>query len=223
MGVNMNILYVFAHPEPKSFNSAMKEAALMALNEQGHEVKLSDLFAMGFKSVLDKHDFLQPKKTDTFNPFLEQMSASKNGTFSRDIMDEMEKVRWADMLVFHFPIYFTNMPAMMKGWMDRVFAAGFAFNPATQSAYKTGLLKGKKAMLVMTAGAEELLYSKEGMHGDIHELLRYITHCTLEYTGLEVLPSHIVFGAGKMSEERVNAEIRSYMDRLRSVLPSARD
>lgn len=217
----MHVLYIFAHPEPKSFNSAMKEAALRTLNEQGHEVKLSDLFSMEFKPVLDRHDFLQPKRTDAFNPFMEQMNASKNGTFSQDIMDEMEKVNWADMLIFQFPIYFTGFPAMMKGWIDRVFAAGFAFNPATGSAYETGLLTGKMAMLVMTAGADEELYSKGGVHGDIHELLRYITHCTLEYTGLEVLPSHIVFGAGKMSEERVKAEISSYTDILRSVIPPA--
>lgn len=213
----MKILYIFSHPEPKSFNSAMKEAALQTLNEQDHEVKLSDLFAMDFKPLLDRHDFLQPKRTDVFNPFLEQMNASKKGTFSKDIMDEMEKVAWSDMLIFQFPIYFTGFPAMMKGWIDRVFAAGFAFNPATGSAYETGLLKGKKAMLVMTAGADEELYSEGGMHGDIHELLRYITHCTLEYTGLEVLPSHMIFGAGKMSEERVRSEIRYYMERLRSL------
>lgn len=216
----MKILYIFAHPEPRSFNSAMKEAALHTLDEQGHEVKLSDLFAMDFKPVLDRRDFLQPKRTDVFNPFMEQMNASKKGTFSKDIMDEMEKVTWSDMLIFQFPIYFTGFPAIIKGWVDRVFAAGFAFDPVTGSAYETGLLRGKKAMLVMTAGADETLYSKGGMHGDIHELLRYITHCTLEYTGLEVLPSHIVFGAGKMSEERVRSEISSYMERLRSLVPS---
>lgn len=217
----MKILYIFAHPEPKSFNAAMKEAALQRLNEQGHEVKLSDLFVMDFKPLLDRHDFLQPKRTDVFNPFLEQMNASKKGTFSKDILDEMEKVAWSDILIFQFPIYFTGFPAMMKGWIDRVFAAGFAFNPATGSAYETGLLKGKKAMLVMTAGADEALYSEGGMHGDIHELLRYITHCTLEYTGLEVLPPHMVFEAGKMSEERVRSEIGSYMERLRSLAREA--
>ncbi|MCQ6963089.1 NAD(P)H-dependent oxidoreductase [Methanolobus chelungpuianus] len=213
----MKILYIFAHPEPRSFNSAMKEAALRTLDEQGHEVKLSDLFAMDFKPVLDRRDFLQPKRTDVFNPFMEQMHASKKGTFSKDIMDEMEKVTWVDILIFQFPIYFTGFPAMIKGWIDRVFAAGFAFNPATGSMYEAGLLRGKKAMLVMTAGADEALYSKGGAHGDINELLRYITHCTLGYTGLEVLPSYIVFGAGKMSEERVRSEISSYIERLRSL------
>lgn len=216
-GVNMNILYIFAHQEPKSFNSTLKEAAITFLEKNGHSVRLSDLYAMKFNPVLDRADFLQPKNTDIFNPFLEQMNASKKGTFSPDIMNEMEKVKWADLLIFQFPIYFTNLPAIMKGWIDRVFAPGFAFNPATQSAYETGLLKGKKAMTVTSTGAEESWYSEGGQHGDIHELLRYFEHCTLEFTGLEVLPSHIVFGAGKMSKERVDKEISNYMEKLKSV------
>ncbi|WP_406656993.1 NAD(P)H-dependent oxidoreductase [Methanolobus sp. ZRKC2] len=213
----MNILYVFAHQEPKSFNSTLKEAAITSFEKKGYTVRLSDLYAMEFKPVLDRADFLQPKKTDIFNPFLEQMNASKKGTFALDIMNEMEKVKWADMIIFQFPIYFTGMPAIMKGWLDRIFAPGFAFNPVNQNAYETGLLKGKKAMIVISTGAEESWYSKGGQHGDIHELLRYITHCTLEYAGLEVLPSHIVFGAGKMSEERVGEEVRSYVEKLNSI------
>ncbi|KXS43285.1 MAG: ribosyldihydronicotinamide dehydrogenase [Methanolobus sp. T82-4] len=213
----MNILYVFAHQEAKSFNSSLKEAAITSLEKNGHDVRLSDLYSMQFKPVLDRDDFTQPKRDDIFNPFLEQMNASNNASFSRDILDEMEKVKWADFLIFQFPIYFTNMPAIMKGWIDRVFAPGFAFNPATQSAYDTGLLKGKKAIVVTSTGAEEAMYSKGGPHGDIHELLRYLTHCTLEFTGLEVFPSHIIFGASKMSQERVDDEIRRYLEKLDSV------
>lgn len=219
----MNILYVFAHQEAKSFNSTLKEAAITHLEKKGHAVRLSDLYAMEFKPVLDRTDFLQPERTDVFNPFLEQMNASKKGTFAPDIMTEMEKVKWADLLIFQFPIYFTNMPAILKGWIDRVFAPGFAFNPATQSAYETGLLKGKKAMIITSAGAEEEWYSEGGQHGDIRELLRYLTHCTLEFTGLEVLPAHIVFGAGNMSTERVDGEIRKYMEKLGSVAPQEKD
>ena len=68
---------------------------------------------------------------------------------------------------FQFPIYFTSMPAIMKGWIDRVLAPGFGFNPATNSAYETGLFKGKSAMLAMTTGAPEGMYSESGAHGDL--------------------------------------------------------
>ncbi len=211
----MNILYIFAHPEPKSFNSFMKELAVKELEEKGNRVRHSDLYTMGFKPVLDKRDFLQRKKTDSFNPFIEQITASKEGTFSDDIMAEMEKVKWADILIFHFPIYFTAMPAIMKGWIDRVFAAGFAFSPIKNRVYENGLLKGKKVMMVISTGAEEEWYSMQGKHGDIQELLRYITHCTFEYVGMEVIDSHIIFGAGKMTAERVDEELKLYLGKLK--------
>lgn len=214
----MNILYIFAHPEPRSFNSAMKEMAIKTIEEKGNEIRLSDLYSMGFKPALDQSDFLQRKDPDLFNPFLEQITASKEGTFSDDIMSEMEKIKWADVLIFHFPIYFTGMPAIMKGWIDRTFAAGFAFSPIKDRVYENGLLKGKKAMMVISTGAEEDWYSLEGRHGDINELLRYINHCTFEYVGMEVLETHMIFGAGKMSSERVTEELERYQMRLNSIL-----
>ena len=60
----MKVLIVYAHPEPKSFNGAMKDLAITVLKEQGHEVKVSDLYAMNFKAVADKEDFLELEKTD---------------------------------------------------------------------------------------------------------------------------------------------------------------
>ncbi|MEZ5333826.1 MAG: NAD(P)H-dependent oxidoreductase [Methanolobus sp.] len=210
----MNVLYIFAHPEPKSFNSSMKEMAIKAIKEKGNTVKLSDLYSMGFKPVLDQSDFIQRKNPDSFNPFMEQITASKEGTFSEDIMREMEKVKWADFIVFHFPIFFTGMPAIMKGWIDRVFAAGFAFSPIKDRVYENGLLKGKKVMIITSMGADEEWYSAGGRHGDIRELLKYMTHCTFEYVGVEVVDLHAVFGAGRMSAERGDEELRRYKNKI---------
>jgi NAD(P)H dehydrogenase (quinone) len=210
----MKVLYVFAHPEPKSFNAAMKNTALAALKEKGHEVKLSDLYAMGFNPILKASDFPERKNPDFFNPFLEAIKASKTGAFSPDIKEEMEKVKWADLLIFQFPIYFTAMPAIMKGWIDRVLAPGFGFNPVTNSAYDTGLFKGKSAMLAFTAGAPKEVYSESGAHGDIHRHLESITHCVFEYMGMKVLPSFMVFEAGNMSRERGDGELEKYRQRI---------
>lgn len=217
----MNVLYIFAHPEPKSFNSSMKEMAIKTLEDRGVSVRLSDLYSMNFKPVLDQSDFLKRKNTDSFNPFLEQITASKEGTFSEDIMNEMEKVKWADVLIFQFPVFFTGMPAIMKGWIDRVFAPGFAFSPIKDRVYENGLLKGKKAMMVISTGAEEDWYSEGGRHGDIRELLKSINHCIFEYVGMEALDMHITFGAGKMSEEKVIEEMNRYRDKLNLLFPGA--
>ncbi|WP_440946127.1 NAD(P)H-dependent oxidoreductase [Methanosarcina sp. T3] len=210
----MKVLYVYAHPEPKSFNAAMKDTAIAALQEKGHEVKLSDLYAMEFNPVLKASDFPERKNPDFFNPFLEAIRASKTGAFSPDIKEEMEKVKWADLLIFQFPIYFTAMPAIMKGWIDRVLAPGFGFNPITNSAYDTGLFKGKSAMLTFTTGSPKEVYSEGGTHGDIHKHLESITHCVFEFMGMKVLPSFTVYEASSMTKERGAEELDGYRKRI---------
>ena len=89
----MKILYVYAHPEPKSFNSALKDIALNTLKEKGHEIILSDLYAMKFNPVLTATDFPELKTLEVFKPFSEAIKASKEGTFAPDIKGEMENVR----------------------------------------------------------------------------------------------------------------------------------
>ena len=210
----MKVLYVFAHPEPKSFNAAMKDTALAALKENGHEVKLSDLYAMEFNPVLKASDFPERRNPDFFNAFLEAIKASKTGAFSPDIKEEMEKVKWADLLIFQFPIYFTAMPAIMKGWIDRVLAPGFGFNPVTNSAYDTGLFKGKSAILAFTTGSPKETYSEGGAHGDINKHLESITRCVFEFMGMKVLPSFIVFEASAMKQERGAEELERYKKRI---------
>jgi len=210
----LKVFYIYAHPEPKSFNAALKDTALAALKEKGHEVKLSDLYAMKFNPVLTASDFPERKNPEFFNAFLEAIRASKTGAFAPDIKEDMEKVKWADLIIFQFPIFFTAMPAIMKGWMDRVLAPGFGFNPITNSAYDTGLLKGKSAMLVTTAGSPEEMYSEGGAHGDLNKHLESITHCVFEFMGMKVLPSHVIYEASSMSRERGTEELEKYRKRL---------
>jgi NAD(P)H dehydrogenase (quinone) len=210
----MKVLYIYAHPEPKSFNAAMKDTALYALKEKGHEVTLSDLYAMKFHPVLKASDFPERKSPDFFNPFLEAINASKTGAFAPDIKEEMEKVKSSDLIIFQFPIYFTAMPAIMKGWIDRVLSPGFGFNPVTNSVYETGLFKGKSAMLVMTAGSPKEMYSEGGGHGDLNKHLESITHCVFEFMGMRVLPSYVIYEASSMTRERGTEELEKYRKRL---------
>lgn len=213
----MNVLIIFAHPEPNSLNGIMKDLAAKTLRDNGHEVKISDLYGMHFKATLDKQDFTQRKDESLFNPILEQLNASSAGSFTEDVRDEMKKVEWADILIFQFPVWWTSFPAIMKGWIDRIFANGFAFDSSKEKYYEYGLLKGKKAMLSFTTGAPEVAYSKNGPHGDINELFVYITHTMLELAGLEVLPSFTIFGPSLMSKSEVKGHLEEYEKVLKSV------
>jgi len=131
-------------------------------------------------------------------------------------MEEIEKVSWADMIIFQFPVWWSNMPAILKGWFDRVFIQGFVVDLQEGRVYDRGLLKGKSAMLAVTTGASEEMYSPGGIHGDLRQHLSVIMHNTLEFTGISVLPPFIVFGAADMSREKGSREI----DRYRNVLES---
>ena len=213
----MNVLIVFAHPEPNSLNGAMKDLAAKILRDKGHEVKISDLYGMQFKAVLDQNDFSERKKGQQFNPVMEQANAVGTGALSEDIKDEVKKVKWADMMIFQFPVWWTSPPAILKGWFDRVFLPGVVHNIAEGKLYDTGLLRGKKAMLSFTTGATKDVYSSEGPHGDLNDLFKFITHNILEVTGLEVLPSACIYGAGVISKEHVKEELEQFKERINSL------
>ncbi len=213
----MNVLIVFAHPEPNSLNGVMKDLAAKTLRDNGHDVKISDLYGMRFKAVLDQDDFSQRKDNDIFNPMMEQVNAVGTGSLSQDIKDEVEKIKWADMIIFQFPVWWTSLPAILKGWIDKVFLPGVVHNIAEGKMYDTGLLKGKKAMLSFTTGATKDVYSSEGPHGDLDEIFKYITHNILELTGLEVLPSFGLYGPATMSKEQVKKELEKFKERVNSI------
>lgn len=83
---------------------------------------------------------------------------SLTGTQSADIAGEQEKLLWADTVIFQFPLWWFSLPAIMKGWIDRVYAYGFAYGVGEHSdthwgdRYGEGTFAGKRAMLVVTAG-----------------------------------------------------------------------
>ncbi len=213
----MNVLIVYAHPEPNSLNGFMKDLAAKTLRNNGHEVKISDLYGMNFKATLDQNDFSQRKDEKFFNPIMEQVNALGTGSLAQDIKDEVEKIKWADMLIFQFPVWWTSFPAILKGWIDRVFLPGVVHNLAEGKLYDTGLLKGKKAMLSFTTGATKDVYSSNGPHGDLDELFKYITHNILELTGLEVIRSFGIYGPAVMSKEEVKEELERFKETINSL------
>ena len=212
-----NVLIVYAAPEPKSLNGALLAAALKTLTDRGTSVEISDLYGMQFKPVLDSSDFPDRWDATVFDPAAEQMHAIACGSIAPHIAAEIEKVRRADLLIIQFPIWWTSMPAILKGWFDRVFAQGFVVNIATGEVYGRGLLRGKKALVVVTAGSPAELYMPGGPHGDLHELLRPLTHNLLEFCGLEVLPTHVVYSAAGIAPIDADREVELYQDRLLAI------
>ncbi|HLO12004.1 MAG TPA: NAD(P)H-dependent oxidoreductase [Pseudoneobacillus sp.] len=189
----MNVLIVYAHPSPTSYNAALKDAAIEALENRGAAVKISDLYGMNFNPVASLSDVAVPK-----NP----------NDVPEDIKMEREKVEWADYIIFQFPMWWTSAPAIVKGWFDRVFAAGFAYGPGV---YNHGNLKGKKAMLSFTTGGKHLgSYGPLGLKGEMNERLFNIQHEILYFSGLDVIEPFIV-PSGVSLEER-----KDYIEQLKT-------
>lgn len=196
----MKVLFVFAHPEPKSLNGSIKDVAVNKLKTMGYEIKVSDLYRMEFKAVLDKKDFLNLANPQRFNPIAEQIHAVETNSFSNDIKEEIKKVKWADIIIFQFPIWYGSMPAIMKGWFERIFANGFSSNMFKGLVYDKGLMKGKKAMLSFTTGGPEENYLMNIPDKDPGKLLPTITE-SLKFSGFDLVEPFVIFNALGLSVE----------------------
>lgn len=211
----MNVLVVYWHPEPKSFNGAMFQTAIEALEGAGHKVKTSDLHAMNFDPVSGRHNFTTTNEPEFFKQQLEEMYATDNDGFAPEIEAEIQKLEWCDLVIFQFPLWWFGMPAMLKGWVDRVFVMGRTYGGGR--FYENGVYKGKKAMVSVTMGGPEELYVKDGWNGDLDAILRPIHRGVFEFNGFSVLEPHKVFGPARKTEDERKAELDNYAQRLTSI------
>jgi NAD(P)H dehydrogenase (quinone) len=110
--------------EPKSFKGALTRAATEALTAAGHEVVVSDLHAMGFNPVSDRRNFTNVHDPDYYRQQAEEADAAAVDGFAPDLEVEMDKLFWYDALILQFPLWWFGLPAILKGWIDRVIASG---------------------------------------------------------------------------------------------------
>lgn len=219
----MNVLLIYAHPEPDSLNGALKNFTVEHLQQAGHQIQVSDLYAMQWKSQFDGDDFPDRDPSQRFDPSRDSQVAFE----ATDIKTEQQKLLWADMVIFQFPLWWFSMPAIMKGWIDRVYAYGFAYGVGEYSdthwgdRYGEGTLAGKRAMLLVTIGGWESHYSARGINGPIEDLLFPIHHGCLFYPGFTVLPPHLLYRTGKMDNEHFDAECQRLAERLDTLESSA--
>lgn len=141
----MKHLIIYAHPNQESLNGQFKQCIEKTLKEQEHEVVVRDLYQLEFNPVLS----------------IEDMMGQRNGTVDDRIEKEQEYISWADVVTFIHPIWWTGMPAIMKGYIDRVFSYGFAYR--YDQGIQKGLLTGKQAIILNTHGKSNEEYTAIGM------------------------------------------------------------
>jgi NAD(P)H dehydrogenase (quinone) len=211
----MNVLIVYAHPEKQSMNGAMYQAAIKSLKTAGHSVKTSDLYVLQFNPVSDRSNFSSVSDPLFFKQQLEELYATKNNSFADVINREQEKLEWCDLMIWQFPLWWFSVPAILKGWVDRVFAMGRFYRHSY--SYEKGFFQGKKALLSLTTGGAAESYLKDGYNGDIYTILKPLQRGILEFTGFSVLQPQIIYGPVRQSPEERTAELGRWEKRLTTI------
>lgn len=215
----MKTLVVYAHPEPRSLNGALKDLAVSTLEDAGHEVRVSDLYAMNWKAVVDAEDYGRAASSP-LRVVSDSGRAFDAGTLTQDVRAEQEKLLWADTVIFQFPLWWYTMPAILKGWFDRVFTYHFAYGVGEHSdtrygeRFGEGTLAGRKALLSVTVGGRESHYAARGINGPIDDLLFPIQHGILYYPGIEVLPPFVLYGADRLTGADYTDVAKAWEQRL---------
>lgn len=212
----MNVLIVHAHPEAKSFNTALMALAQDHFSQAGHEVVVSDLYAMNWNPVASADDFAQRKSPDYLVYALEQRYNFEKQAIAPDITAELAKLKKADLVIFNFPLYWFSVPAILKGWIDRVLISGVCYGGLR--FYDQGGLKGKKALVSLTLGGREHMFGENAIHGELIDgMLRPLLRGTLAYVGLEVLPPFIGYHVPYISQEAREQMLVDYKNHLNNL------
>ncbi|HLS13578.1 MAG TPA: NAD(P)H-dependent oxidoreductase [Beutenbergiaceae bacterium] len=215
-----NVLWVYAHPTARSMNHALMVEGVRALSTD-HDVVVSDLYAQRWNPVLSVDDLGDTAlQGSTFGDATK--AAYQEGRLPEDVRREQARLRAADVLVLQFPLWWTGMPAILKGWVDRVFSHGFAFgvkDPDTGHTrkYGDGGLAGRRALAITTAGDRSSAFGPRGINGDADSLMFPITHGLFWYTGMAPLWPHVITATDTPGWDSYEAERAALVHRLRDV------
>lgn len=203
----MKALIVFAHPNPLSLNGRLKDQAVRTLTGAGHSVEVSDLYGMHFQAVAGPDDFIQLSNPGYFDLQKEQIHALGNQNFTPEIADEQEKLRRADLLIFQFPFWWYSMPAIVKGYFDRVFSVGFAYGSGFE-------LAGKKVLVSTTTGAGTDWLSEDQPPGSVQRIFHHILYGTFAFCKTIVLDPFIVYHAKRLEESQKREKLEEWHQAL---------
>ncbi|MET3035571.1 NAD(P)H-dependent oxidoreductase [Chryseobacterium sp. NRRL B-14859] len=178
----MKHLIIYAHPNENSLNHHLLEHVVKILESEHHEIIIRDLYQINFDPVFS----------------LDDIQGQFAGKLADDVLAEQAYITWADHITFIYPIWWTGLPAIMKGYIDRVFSYGFAYR--YDQGIQKGLLKGKKAVIINTHGKSREEYEQTGMN---KALSLTSDKGIFLYSGFEIIRHFFFDKADKTSAEQV--------------------
>jgi NAD(P)H dehydrogenase (quinone) len=146
----MRVLVIYCHPDPGSFITAARDRALAGLAAAAHDVRHTDLYGEGF----------QPEMTAT-----ERRTHAEAGV-AVDLRRYADDLQWAEALVLVYPTWWSAQPAVLKGWIDRVWVAGVAWElPEGKTVLRPLLTDVRRIVVVTTHGSSKLINALQGEAG----------------------------------------------------------
>jgi NAD(P)H dehydrogenase (quinone) len=135
----MKIYVVFAHPSTESFTREVLDEFSRGLQDAGHSIEIGDLYQKDFKTDMDLEQYTRETGTDSDAPL------------PPDVRHEHAKINAADMLAFIYPVWWSDCPAKLKGWFDRVLTFGYAYT-YEGGEHSTSKIEIQKALVICPAG-----------------------------------------------------------------------
>lgn len=189
----MNQLIILAHPKKESFTHQLKSELVDRFYEHGNDVKVRDLYDLKFNPILSAPE----------------LKVNKKGEFMADVVVEQNYIQWADEITIMYPLWWNAFPAILKGYIDRIFTNGFAFR--INGNGPEGLLKEKGVRLITTAGmSEESLESS-----NVYEGLRITQdHGVFEFCGMEIIDHLYVTRVTSLSENEKQHAMEGVIEKI---------
>lgn len=216
------ILIVSSHPNVgKSFNHRLIQAAKDALEEDGCAVVVNDLVAINFNPVGGPHDFVDIQNEEFFDYQMEQKHASLEHRYAPDVQHQMDLLTWCDVVIHQYPIYWWNLPAIHKGWLDRVLGYYYCYGGGNSH------LLGKKWMCSVTTGGPTQYQLTGVIPGPgfppVPEMMMSFAHATPKMINMDTLPMFVCGGPGKYSEDDRQILVNEYINHLRRYVSNTLD
>jgi NAD(P)H dehydrogenase (quinone) len=154
----MNVYILFAHPSPDAYSRRVLEEFVRGLGDAGHTWVIGDLYAMGFQSEMDGAQYRREVGPDPEAPVPD------------DVRAEQAKVEWADALTFIYPLWWSDCPAKLKGWFDRVWTMGYAYFYDSSGDRHTRI-QIRKALVITSAGHPVDLLEETGVAESMRRIM----------------------------------------------------
>jgi len=184
-----NALIVFAHPSKNSFNYVILQKVTELLKGKNFTVYCRDLYEINFDPVL------------------------RFGSEDQYILKEQEYIRNSNFLFFIYPCWWGSMPAIMKGYIDRVFSEGFAYKNVNGETLP--LLNDKYSIVISTFGGKEKIYKEYLLEDSIKRINKFII---FEFCGIKVLEQFFIYEVNRKNYDLVIQKIDEVISKIDSII-----